>query len=106
VAANPGDSSSVAKALASTTNWASSTEGDAIGNDLTKNNSTGFTALPGSYRSNYEGFGYVGCYGFWWSSSESYAYGTCYRRLFYDLDDLDGGDSYEESGFSVRLVRD
>ena len=40
----------IAKALAATTDWISDTWQGAIGNDLTKNNSTGFSALPGGNR--------------------------------------------------------
>lgn len=106
VAANLGISGSVAKALASTTNWVASTEGEAIGNDLTINNSTGFTALPGGYRGDggkFDGFGEVGS---WWSSTEvdnSYAYD---RGLGYFYDGLLRDYDIKESGFSVRLVRD
>jgi uncharacterized protein (TIGR02145 family)/uncharacterized repeat protein (TIGR02543 family) len=41
------DSNKVAKALAAKTDWASSTGVGAIGNDLSQNNRSGFSALPG-----------------------------------------------------------
>ena len=47
VATNPSSSGSIAKAMASTTNWSSSTDKDAICNVLKRNNSTGFTAQQG-----------------------------------------------------------
>src|ERR1035437_6837240 len=51
VTANLGTSLNVAKALAATTDWTIDTyDAGAIGNDLSKNNSTGFSALPGGYR--------------------------------------------------------
>jgi uncharacterized protein (TIGR02145 family) len=120
VAANLGISDSVAKALASTTNWASSSKEGAIGNDLTKNNSTGFTALPGGYRRNYgHGIGkdgdiwYTGTFvnigevGYWWSSTEGSTDGACYRSLDYDSSVLSGwAGGKKECGYSVRLVMD
>jgi len=97
----------IAKSLASTTNWTSYTSAGSIGKDLTKNNSTGFTALPGGYRSiGGGGFGYVGEYGTWWSATvygESTAY---YRSLSCNLKDLDRDAHIKKTGISVRLVRD
>ena len=105
VSANLGTSGSVAKALAATTNWITNTSVGAIGNDLTKNNTSGFTALPGGYHSNHGAFYDVGYGGYWWSSTDSstsyawnrylYCYGGSLGR-YYD------SKSY---GFSVRCVR-
>jgi uncharacterized protein (TIGR02145 family) len=41
-----------AKALASNTDWEISTNYGAVGNDLSKNNLTGFSAFPSGYRNN------------------------------------------------------
>jgi uncharacterized protein (TIGR02145 family) len=107
VTANPGTSGSVAKALTSTTNWASSTEEFAIGNDLTKNNSTGFTALPGGYRYYGNGtYGNVGSLGRWWSSSEyetdlAWIKGTDYDRSYFARNYYN-----KQWGFSVRCLKD
>ena len=86
VAANLGTSGSEAKTLASTTDWASSTAAGAIGNDLTKNNSSGFAGLPGGYRNEISlpglgSFFNIGSYGYWWSSSESDTYYAWIRYL-------------------------
>src|ERR1035437_7296556 len=63
-----------AKSLAAATDWAidiDTYDADAIGNDLSKNNSTGFSALPGGDRSSSFGSFYdVGYHGYWWSSTE------------------------------------
>jgi len=75
-----------------------------IGNDLTKNNRSGFSALPGGYR-NFNGFHNQGSEGYWWSSDDknSNAY---FRSLYYDSDNL-VTDYYPKScGFSVRLLKD
>jgi uncharacterized protein (TIGR02145 family) len=69
-------------------------------------NESGFTGLPGGFRSNYGGFYYVGKYGNWWSSTEyssTYAWG---RDLFYNLGNVYHNYSNKEYGFSVRCLRD
>jgi len=45
-----GTSTYIAKSLAATTNWNTSTNTCAVGNNLTANNATGFTALPNGVR--------------------------------------------------------
>lgn len=69
-------------------------------------NTSGFSGLPGGYRS-YDGTFYViGGFGFWWSSSE---YNTNYawsRGLNYSDSDLYRYDYSKKDGFSVRCVRD
>jgi uncharacterized protein (TIGR02145 family) len=96
----------IAKALASTTNWASSPYEGEIGTYLTKNNSAGFTALPGGYRYSNGFFDSIGNYGLWWSSTE-YSTSNAYRRSLYYSDTEIGRDyDYKKCGYSVRLVRD
>jgi len=105
VTANLGTSGSVPKALASTTDWASSTIPGAVGNDLIKNNTTGFTALPGGFRSLYGEYYSIGYDGSWWSSTKyetDYAFG----RILYGNYQMGRGDILKSSGFSVRCVRD
>ena len=69
-------------------------------------NASGFSALPGGCR-NYNGaFGYVGYYGYWWSSTEDNTFHAFYRHLSYD-----NGNAYrvfndEHDGFSVRCLKD
>ena len=107
VSANLGTSGSVAKALASKTDWASSTSGGAIGNDLTKNDATGFTVLPGAHRGDNGTFEYIGYGGGWWSSTEYGTFNAWFRYLDYNDGDIyRGNNSSKEYGFSVRCVRD
>jgi uncharacterized protein (TIGR02145 family) len=106
VAANLGTSGSVAKALASKTDWASSTGAGAVGNDLTKNNTTGFTALPGGVRDYGGTYGYVGSNGGWWSSTEYNTYCAWYRHLNCYYNYVGSYDFGKSCGFSVRCVRD
>jgi uncharacterized protein (TIGR02145 family) len=70
------------------------------------NNSSGFSALPGGYRSNASGsFSFQGSNGYWWSSSPTGA-GAWNRRLFSGLSDVYRNASNARFGFSVRCVRD
>jgi len=106
VSANLGTSGSIAKALASKTDWASSTNAGAVGNDLTKNNTTGFTALPGGYRSSYGSYLVIGSYGSWWSSTEYNTSSAWFRGLDCSYSNVSRGNDYKGCGFSVRCVRD
>ena len=75
IGANLGTSGTIAKALASKTDWVISTETGAVGNDLSKNNTSGFTALPGGcllfYNTGQGGYREVGNYGYWWLTGET-----------------------------------
>jgi uncharacterized protein (TIGR02145 family) len=97
----------IAKSLASKTDWRSSTIPGTIGNDLTKNNRSGFSALPGGSR-HYDGpFSIQNVYGFWWSATENGAAYAWNRNLFYDFYNFFRSNNYLKSfGFSVRLVMD
>jgi len=107
VTANPGTSVSVAKALATTTNWVTYYTDGTIGRNLAINNSSGFRALPGGNRFNNDGaFNDVGCDGYWWSSTEGsavYAYG---RYLSYNSSNVNSNNFTKSCGFSVRCVKD
>jgi uncharacterized protein (TIGR02145 family) len=96
----------IGKAMAAATLWNSSTNTCAIGNNLSLNNATGFSALPGGYRDYGGPFSNVGYLGFWWSSSEDFTYYDWSRYMYYDYGDVYRISSYEDRGFSVRCVRD
>jgi uncharacterized protein (TIGR02145 family) len=72
------------------------------------NNSSGFTGLPGGYRSDDGTFFHIGGYGHWWSSSESgYGTGSAWdRTLNYDSETSYQHNSEKHKGFSVRCLRD
>jgi len=101
------NSSYIAKSLASTTSWNSSTTTCAVGNNLSANNSTGFSALPGGYR--YYGGGsflLLGFGGYWWSSTEGDGSNAWTRDLGCGYAHV-GRSSYDKRyGFSVRCLRD
>jgi uncharacterized protein (TIGR02145 family) len=70
------------------------------------NNSSGFTGLPGDYRSfngTYEAVCYCGA---WWSSSGFDSNHAWFRILNYDNSALDRTFNRRQNGFSVRCVKD
>jgi uncharacterized protein (TIGR02145 family) len=96
----------IAKSMAATTNWDTfSTEGP-IGNDLSKNNKSGFSALPGGGRGNDGTFGYIGSYGYWWSTTEGDATSAGVSGLVYGYSYLYRNGHTKEVGYSVRCLRD
>jgi uncharacterized protein (TIGR02145 family) len=96
----------IAKSLAAKTDWYTFSDTATIGNDLTENNSSGFSALPGGYRYLNGYFGTQGNNGYWWSATElgaTFAWGHYLNSGYGSL----GRFSYDKScGFSIRLVMD
>jgi uncharacterized protein (TIGR02145 family) len=97
----------IAKAMASTTGWISSTATGAVGNDQSLNNDSGFNAFPEGSRSNFGSFIYEGYDAIFWSSTEddtnnawnrylNLNFSTLYRYYY----------ASKQGGFSVRFVRD
>ncbi len=100
-----GSSENIAKALASTTGWSSSTTTCAVGNDPSSNNATGFSALPAGYY--YDGYYAVfGGGALFWSASEYNGYYAYARGLYYDNVGVYRYGDYKYNGFSVRCLRD
>ena len=70
-------------------------------------NESGFSGLPGGYRSlNNGGFTNVGGYGNWWSSTESSTGSAWFRYLSYNNSAAYRNDGNEQNGFSVRCLKD
>jgi uncharacterized protein (TIGR02145 family)/uncharacterized repeat protein (TIGR02543 family) len=61
----------IGKSLAAQWGWDTSTVIGAVGNDLFKNNSTGFSAVAGGHRSDDGRFGYIREEAMWWVMSNS-----------------------------------
>ena len=106
-------STSVAQAIASTTDWTESSTIGAIGcgclDPITYsplNNSSGFSALPSGIRGNYGEFNYVGNYCGWWCSNQLDKNSAWFRSLnFYGL--TLGNNTYNKQyGLSIRCVKD
>ena len=98
-------SSYIAKALASTIGWNSSTETCTVGNNPSSNNATGFSALPAGYY-NYGYYIDFGGYAYFWSATkdnDGYAY---FRYLYYGYAYVSwNGTNGRSDAFSVRCVR-
>lgn len=96
----------IAKSMAVRSHWMTSTNTGAIGNDLMRNNASGFCALPGGYRYYNSGaFNYQSSNGYWWSATENTSRAWS-RELGSYYSYLDRNSYYKQCGFSVRLVRD
>ena len=96
----------IAKSLAAKTDWYPSIGAGAIGNDLTTNNRSGFSALPGGSRFRFGYFLDIGSYGYWWSATENDASIAILRYLSFGYDFLNRYYELKNSGFSVRLLKD
>jgi len=83
---------------AGTTHWNSPNTG--------ATNSSGFTGLPGGYRSTDYTFYSLSLTGAFWSSFEISATGAWYRYLFYYNASVDRGNYGKGYGLSVRCLRD
>lgn len=101
----------IAKSMAAKADWQSYTMIGSVGNDLTKNNRSGFSALPGGIRGSSGDFINQGSHSFWWSATVLGVDFGYSRALSYSADFLKSDRStrvsyHKNSGFSVRLVRD
>ena len=95
----------IAKALASTTGWITSTNTCAAGNNPTANNATGFSAVP-TGNSVGSGFNWSGYSTTFWSSTQNYSSYAWYRSLGYSNATMTGDNTNKNYGFSVRCLRD
>ncbi|MDB0025495.1 fibrobacter succinogenes major paralogous domain-containing protein [Flavobacteriales bacterium] len=74
-------------------------------NDVNGTNSSGFSGLPGGFRSSNGIFVDAGYSGSWWSSSPVGS-SAWYRYLFFNYESVGRSDTNQRFGFSVRCVRD
>lgn len=89
----------VGKHLKSTSGWFENGNGD---------NSSGFSALPGGYRSDFGEYDHLGKYGNFWTSTEYGIgdWGSKFRLLYYEEDWVYRSNTYKDTGFSVRCLKD
>jgi uncharacterized protein (TIGR02145 family) len=66
-------------------------------------NSSGFSGLPGGYRTFNGLFFSIGDFGFWWSSSEDGTTNVWTRDLNYDGGDVNRFNYDKEKGLSVSV---
>ncbi|WP_243345504.1 fibrobacter succinogenes major paralogous domain-containing protein [Parabacteroides sp. FAFU027] len=96
----------IAKSLASTTDWSSYSSNGTVGDNLSKNNKTGFTALPAGLRNLNGSFSSLGTGAYWWSStpnsdnSNNWGRGICFYKS--DLFTY----APKDCGLSVRCIKD
>jgi uncharacterized protein (TIGR02145 family) len=95
----------IAKSLAAKTDWQTCRVPGTVGSDLNENNRSGFSGLPGGFRSAGGNFDFLGYSCGWWSST---AGGPAYGRgLYSEEGKLDRrGSGHKNCGLSVRLVKD
>lgn len=96
----------IAKSLAATKNWNSSTNEGAVGNDLSKNNRCGFTAFPSGSRFSSGSFHYMGLNSNWWTSNQFDNANAYFRNVNYDKFSLNRDNFPKNYGFSVRCIKD
>jgi uncharacterized protein (TIGR02145 family)/uncharacterized repeat protein (TIGR02543 family) len=98
----------IAKSLSTKTEWGLLTIDGTPGNDLTKNNSSGFSAFPSGGRQGSGLFNVAGITyrSVWWSVTEFYPTEAGYRGLNEWGSNLSRSSYNKAGGFSVRLVRD
>jgi uncharacterized protein (TIGR02145 family) len=99
----------IAQSMATVGEWGSSTLEGAIGNDRSKNNSSGFSALPGGLR--HWGGSYYSLFEeqiltYLWSATEYDYVRAWHRSLDCNKGFFDRVFHHKNTGFPVRIVRD
>lgn len=74
--------------------------------NLGATNSSGFTGLPGGFRSEFGSFGSFSFNGGFWSSTEDPTTNARYRYLYSSYNNVYRGTYSKAYGFSVRCVKD
>ena len=75
--------------------------------NTTATNASGFTALPGGYRYQFDGsFSSMDTNGLWWSKTSSDATFSWYSSLYYLYSTAASGTLNDKFGLSVRCVKD
>jgi uncharacterized protein (TIGR02145 family) len=98
------------KALATTKGWDESTNLNAIGNNPSTNNKTGFSAIASGFRDFKGSFENAGKDCNWWTATEENSFGSDFawsRHLDYNKKKLESSSHCNKlEGFSVRCVKD
>jgi len=100
------NSTYIAKSLAATTNWFTTTNTCAIGNNLAANNATAFTALPTGGRSNIGTFSGLDFNVSWWSSTVFSSSNAWRRTVSFSGAIVSRYQSDKANGYSLRCVKD
>jgi uncharacterized protein (TIGR02145 family) len=96
----------IAKSMAAPNLWYKISNTGVIGDNLSLNNRSGFSALPGGYRGMPSGnFVSLGFNGAWWSCSENDNYTAWYRGLSFNAVSVSRIATIKSQGFSVRCIK-
>ena len=101
-----GSGDDIAKSMAAKTNWNSFSSVGTPGNNPDSNNSSGFSTLPGGYRTADGSFSRIGYAGYWWSATETSSNYARLRWLLCNSPEFYRNLRYKDLGYSVRCVRD
>ena len=96
----------VAKSMAAKSNWAAYPEVGVPGNDLSSNNRSGFSALPGGDRAPNGSFYNLGYSCAWWMATEMNANAASYYGLNNNSANFLGYNADKDNGYSVRCIKD
>lgn len=96
----------IAKSMAGQVAWAKDTALGVVGNDMTKNNTTGFSGFPAGTRDRDGLFSDYGISGAWWCGPQRDKQHSFRFLLFSSFDNLFETMIDKKTGHSVRLVRD
>jgi uncharacterized protein (TIGR02145 family) len=99
------DTNLIAKSMCATTDWKTFEDRGSPGNDLSTNNSSGFSALPGGVHDFSGTFFDQNILGWWWTSTTKDPSFTYARAIMYTSFDLNPSDRVPSNGFSIRLVK-
>ena len=102
-----GDSDYIAKALASTNYWNTDTATCTVGNDISANDATGFSAVPAGFFDYYLlAVVYTGEDAYFWSSTSHTGYDAFVRGIYRNWAKPKRGGTFKQDANSVRCVKD
>jgi len=96
----------LAKSIAAKTDWTVTTNPGSPGNDYSKNNTSGFTGLPGGHRSPSGTFENIDMDATWWCSVDISSGNNWVRLMGFNISDVLRYALDKKYGVSVRCVRD
>jgi uncharacterized protein (TIGR02145 family) len=101
-----GGRNKIAMSMAAQSNWSPYAGKGTVGDNLSANNRSGFSALPGGFLDDYHTFGYIGYGGYWWTSTSSGDSKDWYRYIGYFAEYVYRDDYQKLYGFSIRCLKD
>ncbi|HUI91473.1 MAG TPA: fibrobacter succinogenes major paralogous domain-containing protein [Chitinivibrionales bacterium] len=96
----------IGKSLAAKTDWNAATDSGDVGWNTAANDGSGFSGLPAGIRFYDVDFKSIGQMGYWWTATAEDVAHSDYRMLSSSHDYLDSYLILDNTGLSVRLVKD